>query len=189
MAAPVTIDALLETEMRRQAAAQKQMAAPVTIDALTAADWPAVRGIYAAGIATGHATFEADPPGWDAWDSGHLPACRLCARADGDVVGWAALSPVSRRAVYAGVAEVSVYVRPDWHGRGIGSALLAALVDSSERTGLWTLQASVFPENAASLRLHARHGFRTVGRRERIGRMAGVWRDTVLLERRSRTVG
>jgi L-amino acid N-acyltransferase YncA len=161
----------------------------VTIDALIPADWPAVRDIYAAGIASGHATFETEPPTWAAWDTGHLPTCRLCARADGAVVGWAALSPVSRRAVYAGVAEVSVYVRSDWHGTGTGSALLAALVAESERAGIWTLQAGVFPENTASLRLHERHGFRMVGRRERIGRLAGVWRDTVLLERRSAVIG
>jgi phosphinothricin acetyltransferase len=161
----------------------------VTIDALTAADWPAVQDIYAAGIATGRATFESEPPTWEVWDAGHLPSCRLCARSGGAVVGWAALAPVSRRAVYAGVAEVSVYVWPDWHGRGVGSALLAALVAESERAGIWTLQAGVFPENEASLRLHARHGFRVVGRRERIGRLAGEWRDTVLLERRSSVIG
>jgi phosphinothricin acetyltransferase len=163
--------------------------ADVTIDAMSAADWPAVRDVYAAGIATGQATFETKPPPWDVWDAGHLPACRLCARSDGAVVGWAALSPASRRAVYAGVAEVSVYVRPDWHGRGVGSRLLAALVTESERAGIWTLQAGIFPENAASLRLHERHGFRVVGRRERIGRLDGVWRDTVLLERRSTVTG
>jgi phosphinothricin acetyltransferase len=161
----------------------------MVVDTLTPDDWPAVRASYAAGIATGQATFETEPPTWEAWDAGHLAACRICARAGGDVVGWAALSPVSRRAVYAGVAEVSVYVRPHWQGRGVGSALLAALVAASERAGIWTLQAGVFPENVASLRLHARHGFRVVGRRERIGRLAGQWRDTVLLERRSEVVG
>ncbi len=165
------------------------VAGDVTIDAMTPADWPAVRGIYEAGIASGHATFETHAPPWEAWDAGHLAVGRLCARAGGEVVGWAALSPVSRRAVYAGVAEVSVYVRPDWHGRGVGSALLAALVAESERAGLWTLQAGIFPENAASLALHAKHGFRVVGRRERIGRHAGVWRDTVQLERRSAVAG
>ncbi|HEY1379023.1 MAG TPA: GNAT family N-acetyltransferase [Gemmataceae bacterium] len=161
----------------------------VTIDGMTAADWPAVRVVYEAGIATGQATFETAAPAWEAWDAGHLPVGRLCARVGGAVVGWAALAPVSRRAVYAGVVEVSVYVRPDWHGRGVGSGLLAALVAASERAGLWTLQAGIFPENAASLALHTKHGFRVVGRRQRIGRLGGVWRDTVLLERRSSIVG
>jgi phosphinothricin acetyltransferase len=161
----------------------------LTIDALTLADWDDVRAIYLAGIATGQATFETDAPTWHDWDAGHLPAGRLCARDAGQVVGWAALSPVSRRAVYAGVAEVSVYVHPDWRGRGVGSALLAALVAASERAGLWTLQAGIFPENVASLALHAKHGFRTIGRRERVGRHHGTWRDTVQVERRSRVVG
>ena len=160
-----------------------------TIDAMTAADWPAVRAIYQAGIATGQATFETEPPMWEMWDAGHLPTGRLCARGGGTVVGWAALSPASLRAVYAGVAEVSVYIHPDWHGRGVGTALLAALVTAAEHAGLWTLQAGVFPENAASLRLHAKHGFRVVGRRERIGQLAGTWRDTILLERRSSVIG
>ena len=161
----------------------------VTIGELTADDWPAVRNIYRAGIATGQATFETDAPTWPEWDVGHCPVARLAARAAGNVVGWAALGPVSRRAVYAGVAEVSVYVHPDWHGHGVGTALLRALVAASEANGFWTLQASIFPENAASRALHERCGFREVGRRERIGRHHGAWRDTVLLERRSRAVG
>src|SRR5436309_11397522 len=160
-----------------------------TIDEMRPDDWDAVRVIYAAGIAAGQATFETEPPSWEQWDAGHLAAGRLCARAGGRVVGWAALSPVSRRAVYSGVAEVSVYVHPDWRGRGVGTSLLAALVVASERHGFWTLQAGIFPENAASLALHVRCGFRVVGRRERIGQLHGVWRDTVLLERRSRVVG
>lgn len=163
--------------------------ADVTVDAMTAADWPAVRAIYEAGIATGLATFETKAPSWDQWDAGHRPDCRLCARSGGEVVGWAALSPVSRRAVYDGVAEVSVYVRPDHCGRGVGSTLLKAIITDSERNGIWTLQAGIFPENSASLRLHERHGFRPVGRRERIGQLAGVWRDTILLERRSALIG
>jgi phosphinothricin acetyltransferase len=145
--------------------------------------------IYRAGIATGHATFETDAPTWEAWDAGHCPVCRLCARSGGTVVGWAALSPVSRRAVYTGVAEVSVYVHPDWRGRGVGAGLLADLIAASERHGYWTLQAGIFPENVASVALHLRHGFRVAGRRERIGRHHGVWRDTLLLERRSRVAG
>ena len=152
-------------------------------------DWGAVRAIYCEGIATGNATFETDAPAWEAWDKGHLRACRLVARADDQVVGWAALSPVSGRCVYAGVAEVSIYVSASARGQGIGRALLAALVEASERAGLWTLQAGIFPENAASLALHRAHGFREVGRRERIGQMNGVWRDVVFMERRSKVVG
>jgi len=152
-------------------------------------DWDAVRAIYREGIVTGNATFETDAPAWEAWDKGHLRACRLVARADGRVMGWAALSPVSGRCVYAGVAEVSVYVSASARGQGIGKALLGALVEESERAGLWTLQAGIFPENMASIVLHRAHGFREVGRRERIGQMNGVWRDVVLMERRSKAVG
>lgn len=159
------------------------------IERMQSADWPQVRAIYEAGIATGQATFEIVAPDWAQWDAGHLAECRLVARAGDNVLGWAALSPVSRRQVYAGVAEVSVYVAPTVHGQGVGQALLAALIAASEQHGLWTLQAGVFPENIASLALHRKHGFREVGRRERIARHHGVWRDTVLLERRSRQVG
>jgi phosphinothricin acetyltransferase len=152
-------------------------------------DWEAVRAIYAAGIAAGQATFETEPPSWEQWDAGHLAACRLCARAGGRVVGWAALSPVSQRAVYSGVAEVSVYVDPEHQGRGVGTALLRAVIAASEVHGIRTLQGSTFPENAASLALQRRCGFRVVGRRERIARHHGAWRDTILTERRSPTVG
>jgi len=152
-------------------------------------DWDAVRAIYREGIVTGNATFETDAPAWEAWDKGHLRACRLVARADGRVMGWAALSPVSGRCVYAGVAEVSVYVSASARGQGIGQELMGALVEESERAGLWTLQAGIFPENMASIVLHRAHGFREVGRRERIGQMNGVWRDVVLMERRSKVVG
>lgn len=152
--------------------------------------WPAVRAIYAEGIATGTATFTTEPPTWEAWDSGHLPTCRLVATdEDGPVLGWVALSPVSGRCVYAGVAEVSVYVAAAARGRGVGLALMQALVAESEKHGLWTLQAGIFPENAASLRLHEAVGFRVVGRRERIGQLRGAWHDTLLLERRSTVVG
>ena len=160
-----------------------------TIDDLRPDDWDGVRAISAAGIAAGQATFETEPPSWEEWDAGHLAACRLCARSGGRIVGWTALSPVSRRAVYGGVAEVSVYVAPDHHGRGVGTALLRAVITASERQGIWTLQGSTFPENAASLALQRSCGFRIVGRRERIARHHGVWRDTVLTERRSPTVG
>jgi L-amino acid N-acyltransferase YncA len=148
-----------------------------------------VRAIYLEGIATGHATFETDAPGWEVWDRARLTVGRLVARAAGRVVGWAALSPVSARPAYAGVAEVSIYVAAAARGRGIGGALLLALIEASERAGLWTLQGAIFPENAASLALVKAHGFREVGRREKIGQRDGIWRDTVLLERRSRVVG
>ena len=148
-------------------------------------DWAAVRAIYLEGIATGNATFETEAPGWEEWDGKHLPAPRLVDREDGRVAGWAALSRVSARACYAGVAEVSVYVADAFRRRGVGSRLLAALVDQSEANGIWTLQASIFPENEASVQLHLRNGFRAMGRRERIAQLHGVWRDTVILERRS----
>ena len=160
------------------------------IDALQAADWPAAAAIYAEGIAGGNATFEQDAPAWDAWDAGHLPGLRLAARAaDGSLVGWAALSPVSGRCVYAGVAEVSVYVAGGAQGHGVGQALLERLVAESETAGLWTLQAGIFPENGASVALHQRCGFRVVGVRQRLGQLRGVWRDVLLLERRSALVG
>lgn len=158
---------------------------PVLLRALDAADWPAVARIYADGIATGLATFETETPSWEHWDGAHHPFARLVAVLDDEVVGWAALSPISRRPAYAGVAEVSVYVAPEHHRRGIGQALLATLTAASEAHGIWTLQASIFPENVASITLHERVGFRVVGRRERIGQLAGEWRDTLLLERRT----
>jgi phosphinothricin acetyltransferase len=160
------------------------------VDEMKADDWEQVRSIYLEGIATGVATFETEAPAREKWDAGHLRKMRLVAReAEGAVLGWAALSPVSDRCVYGGVAEVSVYVGARGRGRGVGRALLEALIEASERNGIWTLQAGVFPENAASIRLHLGCGFREVGRRERIGKLNGVWRDTLLLERRSRTVG
>ncbi|MCC6552779.1 MAG: N-acetyltransferase [Polyangiaceae bacterium] len=162
---------------------------PLRIRAMTSADWPAVRDIYDEGIATGNATFESAAPGWEAWDAAHLEAGRLVAVSLDKVVGWAALSGVSGRCVYAGVAEVSVYVAAGARGRGVGSALLQALVTESEAHGIWTLQAGIFPENEASVALHRRCGFRIVGRREKLGRMNGWWRDILLLERRSPTVG
>lgn len=159
------------------------------VEGMTAEDWPAVRAIYLEGIATGDATFEKSAPGGAAWDAAHLKTCRFVAREDGEVVGWASLSPVSGRCVYSGVAEVSVYVAERARGRGIGAKLLAALVEASEREGIWTLQAGIFPENAASIAIHERAGFRVVGRREKLGAMDGRWRDVVLLERRSKVVG
>lgn len=152
-------------------------------------DWEAVRAIYLEGIATGHATFQKEAPSWEEWDLGHNRECRIVARLDGEVVGWAALSPVSGRSVYAGVGEVSVYVSQKHNGKGIGSLLLKSLIELSEQNGFWTLQSSIFPENEGSIKLHKNHGFREMGRRERIGKMDGVWRDTIILERRSRIVG
>ena len=149
-------------------------------------DWDAVRLIYMAGIATGQATFETEAPSWEQWDVTHLTFARLVASDDEPVVGWAALSPISRRRAYAGVAEVSVYVDEHHRGAGVGRALLDALIVQAEENGIWTLQASVFPENLATVALHRRCGFREVGHRERISKLNGVWRDTVLLERRSR---
>ncbi|MBZ5721079.1 MAG: GNAT family N-acetyltransferase [Acidobacteriia bacterium] len=156
---------------------------------MAAGDWPEVREIYRQGIATGHATFETELPDWEKWDSGHLASCRLVARGDGGVVAWAALSPVSKRQVYAGVAEVSLYVAETARGLGVGTALLQALIVASEAGGIWTLQAGIFPENAASIALHKSFGFREVGTRHRVGKLGDCWRDTVLLERRSPTVG
>jgi L-amino acid N-acyltransferase YncA len=149
-------------------------------------DWPAVRMIYEAGIATGNATFETSSPDWPAWDAAHLAGHRLVAGDDdGRVIGWVALAPVSDRCAYAGVAEDSIYVAPEAHGRGIGRALLAAVVASAEQSGIWTVQTGIFPENQPSVRLTEACGFRVVGVRERLGRLHGTWRDVLLLERRS----
>ena len=157
---------------------------------MTPVDWPAVRAIYLEGIATGNATFETDAPSWEAWDAGHVREHRFVATdAAGVVCGWVACSPTSDRCVYAGVLELSVYVAGSARGHGVGSALLRRAIGSTEAAGVWTLQTGIFPENEASLALHARHGFRVVGRRERLGRMAGAWRDVLLLERRSPAVG
>jgi phosphinothricin acetyltransferase len=162
----------------------------VRVRDLRPSDWPEVRRIYAEGIATRHATFESEPPTWEAFDAGRLREPRLAAVDEADrVIGWAVLTPVSSRCVYGGVAEVSVYVAADARGRGVGTTLLEELVARSEAAGLWTLQSGIFPENRATLALHLKLGFREVGRRERIGRMDGTWRDTVLLERRSSVVG
>jgi phosphinothricin acetyltransferase len=156
---------------------------------MAAGDWEQVRRIYLEGLATGQATFETEAPSWQQWDAGHLHFARLVASGDNLVRGWAALSPVSRRAVYSGVAEVSIYVLLEWCGQGVGRLLLEQLIAASEENGVWTLQASIFPENEASIALHQACGFREVGKRERIGRLNGVWRNTVLLERRSNRKG
>jgi phosphinothricin acetyltransferase len=151
-------------------------------------DWPEVARIFGEGIATGNATFETEVPSWDSWDLAHLPEHRLVAERDGRIVGWIALAPVSSRCCYAGVAEVSAYVAEETRGEGVGTELLAAVIESSERAGIWTLQTGVFPENTSSRGLLRRFGFRVVGTQERIGRLHGAWRDVVLLERRSEVV-
>jgi L-amino acid N-acyltransferase YncA len=156
---------------------------------LTRSDWAAVAEIYRQGIETGNATFQQDVPKWEEWDRGHLSNCRLVAEADGRVVGWAALTPVSGRCVYAGVAEVSVYVSNHFKGQKIGFRLLEKLVTESESNDIWTLQAGIFRENAASIKIHESLGFRLVGYREKIGKMNNTWRDTLLFERRSNNIG
>jgi L-amino acid N-acyltransferase YncA len=152
-------------------------------------DWESVREIFLEGIATGHATFETEAPEWSKWNRAHVPTCRIVAEVDGSVVGWAALSRVSARTVYRGVGEVSVYVAERARGMGVGEELLGKLIEESESSEFWTLQASVFPENAASIAAHERCGFRIVGRRNKIGCLNGVWRDSLLLERRSSFIG
>jgi len=157
---------------------------------LDATQYNAVREIYEQGIATGNATFQTEAPTWEEWDKSHLPTCRLVALDDNDkVIGWAALTPVSGRCVYAGVAEVSVYIHLQHQGKGIGKKLMEELIRQSEENNLWTLQAGIFPENRASLKIHEQLGFRKIGYREKIGKMKNIWRDTVLLERRSAKVG
>lgn len=151
---------------------------------MTHADWAGVEAIYASGIATGDATFETEPPSWEEFDAGRLPDHRVVATEGGEVVGWAALSPTSPRVCYAGVVEHSVYVAETARGRGIGRALMEALLGSADAAGLWTIQTNIFPENTASLALHERVGFRVVGRREGIAQLDGAWRDTLLLELR-----
>ena len=156
------------------------------VEQMKPGDWQAVRAIYLEGIRSGHSTFETEAPAWERWDDGHLQTPRLVARSGESVAGWAALSAVSKRSVYRGVAEVTVYVAEAVRGQRIGRALLEALIDESEKNGIWTLQASIFPENVASVALHLNCGFREVGRRERIGKQNGIWRDTLLFERRSK---
>jgi len=164
------------------------LATSIDVRDLGPGDWPEVSRIYLEGIATGNATFETEAPSWEAWDSAHLREHRFAAVRDGRVVGWVALAPTSERPCYAGVAEISAYVAEETRGEGVGRALLAVAVESSERGGIWTLETSVFPENGPSLALLERFGFRVVGVRERIARLHGAWRDTVMLERRSEVV-
>jgi L-amino acid N-acyltransferase YncA len=165
--------------------------APPSVDlrVLTQDDWTAVADIYWDGMRDGLATFETEVPSWEEWNATHLADHRLVAEMLGEVVGWAALSPVSSRRCYQGVVEHSVYVAREARGHGIGRALLAALIAGAEAAGIWTIQTAIFPENRASLALHERCGFRVVGTRERIAKRDGIWRDTVFLERRSQVIG
>lgn len=157
----------------------------VTTRPLAPEDWPEVERIYAAGIATGNATFETETPSWESWDSGHRQDLRFVAVREGRLIGWVAAGPISRRKCYAGVVEHSVYVAAEERGTGVGRALLSTLIDATERAGVWTIQTGIFPENLASVALHQRVGFRIVGRRERMARLRGVWRDVYLVERRA----
>lgn len=152
-------------------------------------DWISVAEIYRQGIETGNATFEMEIPAWDKWDSSHLRTCRIVATIGKSIVAWAALVPVSKRKVYSGVAEISIYVSDKYQGHGIGTRLLENLITKSEKEGFWTLQAVIFPENIVSLKIHQDLGFRKVGFREKIGKMDGNWRETILLERRSKIAG
>lgn len=152
-------------------------------------DWSSVAEIYTSGIATGIATFETEIPAFDDWTKAHLESCRFIAEKGNKVCGWVALSPVSGRCVYGGVAEVSVYVQDNCRGEGIGKALMEKLIEASEKAGLWTLQSGIFPENLASIKLHEQVGFRYIGKREKVGKLKGVWHDNLLFERRSSTVG
>jgi len=159
------------------------------VQPLRAVHWPQIKKIYEQGIATGNATFQTTAPDWEEWDRAHILNSRIVALEAEEVIGWAALTAVSGRCVYAGVAEVSVYVSPIAQGKGVGKLLLHQLIEESERNGFWTLQAGIFPENKASIRIHEHAGFKILGTRTRIGKMNDIWRDTVLLERRSATVG
>lgn len=161
----------------------------MTIADITETHYPAIKDIYLQGIATGHATFQTNAPGWQDWDKSHLVHSRFIAIENGTITGWAALSPVSGRCVYAGVAEVSIYIHEKHRGKRMGKQLMQALINSSEKNNIWTLQAGIFPENKASIALHHNNGFRTIGIREKVGNMNGTWRDTVLLERRSKITG
>jgi L-amino acid N-acyltransferase YncA len=168
---------------------KKSIPASIEIIPMIRAHWPDVKLIYQQGIDSGNATFEITCPDWEKWDSAHRSDCRLVALKEGNVVGWAAISPVSGRCVYSGVAEVSVYVHEKYRGFGVGHILLQALILASEKSGIWTLQAGIFPENSSSINIHRKNGFKEVGVRERLGKMDRTWRDVLLFERRSSSVG
>lgn len=161
----------------------------IKIEQMTDDAWSDVARIYESGIATNNATFQTEAPDWDCWNNAHRKDCRLIAKIDDKIIGWVALSNVSSRCVYSGVAEVSIYVDATFRGKGVGDKLMEALIQESESNGLWTLQAGIFPENVGSLKLHHKHGFRTIGIKERIGKMGDTWRDVAMLERRSKVVG
>ena len=185
---------MAESPLPSPADPRHPVAMPITIRPLEPSDWPAVERIYREGIATGNATFEAEPPSWEDFDREKAAVPRLVAERDGEVVGWAAAAPISSRCVYEGVLEHSVYVSEAVRGQGVGRMLLATFLEASEESGVWTVQSGVFPENEASLALHERLGFRTIGTRERVGKMsygpfAGRWRDVVMIERRSEQIG
>lgn len=156
---------------------------------MTSKDWDAVSKIYSEGIATGFATFETSIPTYDSWDATHMKSCRLVATENENIIGWAALSPVSSRCVYGGIGEVSVYVGNQARGKGVGKLLLQSLIKESEAEGLWTIQSGIFPENLGSIELHKKVGFRYIGKRERVGKLHGIWKDNLLFERRSKTIG
>ncbi len=160
----------------------------ITIKSMLPEHWSEVAIIYQDGVETGMATFEKEIPSWEVWDSNHIKACRIIAVLNKKIVGWAALSPVSSRCVYGGVGEVSVYVSNGFRGNQIGEKLLRRLIMESEENGLWTIQSSVFPENIGSIKLHEKVGFRKIGYREKIGALNGVWKDNILLEKRSKLI-
>jgi phosphinothricin acetyltransferase len=165
------------------------MKTTLTARKMLAADWPAVSEIYLQGIATGFATFETNAPTYETWDSAHMKACRIVVSENEKILGWVALSPVSSRCVYGGVAEVSVYVAKNHRGKGVGKMLMEHLIDESEAEGLWTIQSGIFPENYGSIELHKKVGFRYIGKRERVAKLYGVWKDNLLFERRSKKIG
>lgn len=161
----------------------------MTIRSMQISDWDEVAQIYAEGIQTGFATFEQQVPTYESWDKAHIESCRLVAEEGGKILGWAALSPVSSRCVYGGVGEVSVYIGEKSRGKGVGKALLTQLVKESEDAGFWTIQSGIFPENDASIALHEKVGFRFIGKRERVAKIHGIWKDNFLFEKRSNTIG
>jgi len=161
----------------------------LSVQPMRANDWEQVSQIYAEGIATGFATFEKSIPSYESWNAAHMQSCRIVAVENDSILGWAALSPVSSRCVYGGVAEVSVYVGGDSRGKGVGKLLMENLIKESEAEGIWTIQSGIFPENEGSIELHKKVGFRYIGKRERVGKLDDVWKDNLLFERRSKVIG
>ncbi|MEL6250644.1 MAG: N-acetyltransferase family protein [Bacteroidota bacterium] len=161
----------------------------IRIREMISGDWPAVKAIYQKGLDLGYASFETTAPGWEQWDASHLADFRYVAVSSEDILGWVALSRVSAREVYRGVAEVSIYIDPAQSGRGLGKLLMAKVIEESETQGFWTLQSGIFPQNTASIHLHEKMGFRKIGYREKVAKRDGIWQDNVLMERRSKKVG